>query len=106
VDQDLTPDSVSQVKDAASLDDDRVVEELVALAQLREVGDPLTEQHGYEADAHLIYQTEVKCLLDDCRARDNDVLVVGDLSGPGDRGVNSIDERRCGPPRAASSGAR
>ena len=36
---------------AASLDHDRVLEQHVFAAQLGEVGDPLAEQHGYEAPA-------------------------------------------------------
>jgi len=94
----VTSDWVAQVKGTASLDDDRVVEELVAPLQLREVWDPFAEQHRHEADTHLIHQAEVECLLDDLRARDGDVLVAGDLSGLGDRGFNAIDERRSRPP--------
>lgn len=56
---------VSQVKGTASLGDDRVVEELVAPVQLREVGDPLAEQYRHQAETRLIYQTEVECLVDD-----------------------------------------
>lgn len=70
----LTSDWVSQVKGTPSLDDDRVVEELVAPVQLREVRDPLAEQHRHEADTHLIHQAEVECLLSDLRARDGDIV--------------------------------
>lgn len=61
---------------ATPLDDDRVLKEEVAARQLREVGDPLTEQHGDEADTHLVDQTEVERLLGDRRARDGDVLIA------------------------------
>ena len=69
------------MKGTASLEDDRVVEELVAPVQLREGWDPLAEQHRHEADTHLVHQAEVECLLGDLRARDGDVLVAGDLCG-------------------------
>ena len=81
----LMSDWVPQVEGAASLDDDRVVEELVAPLQLREAGGPLAELHRHEADTYLIHQSEIECLLVDRRACDSDVLIAGDLSGPGDR---------------------
>jgi hypothetical protein len=76
-----TSDRVSQAKGTASLDDDRVVEELVPPVQLRAVRDPFAEQHRHGADAHLIHQTEVECLLGDRRARDHQILITGDLPG-------------------------
>ncbi|MFJ5675672.1 hypothetical protein [Streptomyces sp. NPDC093097] len=67
------------MKGTTSLDDDRVVEKLAAPLQLREVGDPLAEQHRNEADTYLVHQTEIECLPADRRARDSDVLIAGDL---------------------------
>ena len=59
----LAPDRVPEVKGTATLDHDRVVEELVPATQPCEVGNPFAEQHGHEADAHLVNQSEPERLL-------------------------------------------
>lgn len=67
------------MQSAASLNDDRVLKKLVSPVQLREVGDPLAEQHRHEADADLVHQPEVECLPGDVRTGNRHVPLTGDL---------------------------
>lgn len=80
---------VLQVGDAATRDDDGIVESVRRTGQVSEIGNPLPQQHRDQADDHLIDQAQVQCLGGDAGTGDNNVLVPGDLPGIGDPALHA-----------------
>jgi hypothetical protein len=71
-----------------------------ALVRLAKYGMPPAEQYRYQADADLVYQSQVEGLPRDVGACDGDIFFAGDFPGTRDAFGDTVDEGSVWPLRS------